>query len=458
MPLSGRHTFDNTPNTGLPFKVLTSWQPELFTSAGDLHGGGDAGYGALTKRDVATEVVMYRPYDNTLDTLIQTTGNFEVAYNSVHEWTENDELLEDEAVGLDATDAGQINKTTTPDYTDAATGDFVVSSENGDIFRTGDVVRYVNSGGTYTYALVIDIDDSGANTVLELEAFQEAGEDPVTLEGADSDAVIHKMHSLRGSDLNYDVQPRGSIARQYYTYINKIVHDSRMGARVQNEEHYLDQIADLEGKLFSEMRRSRELQSLWGRKGKITLSNGDTVYSSPGLYNQISDWNKDTADFTSNGAFDKVKFQDAIYSFIEHNFGGESGGPRTRTMFISGRFASFLSQAFIDRQRFYEVEYVAGVRAMRWEHNLGNIDFVYLPVLDYKHPIPNGSLKQSDPKAVGMLLPIQECVTRLVMNGEGPTSLVFKEKGGDEEDNMRVKTTESLKFKLRQYTACLEEI
>ena len=429
------HTIDNTPNTGLPFEVLTSYESDLFASAGSLHGGGDAGYGALAKRDVATEIVLYKPYNNTLDTLIQTTGNFEVAKSSVHEWTENDELMEDEAVGDSVADANQINGGT---YTPATTGTFIVSTANADIFRVGDVVRYVDSNGAYTYALT-SID--GNNLVASAAT-----------------AVIQRMHSLRGSDLNYDVQPRGTVATQYYTYINKIVHDARFGARVQNEEHYIDQLADLEAKLFSEMRRSRELQGLWGVKGKVTLSNGDIAYSSPGLYTQIADFNKDTASMTTSGSFDKDKFINALYDFIEHNFGGESGGPSTRTMFISGKFASYLSRAFVDRQRFYEVEYIAGVRCMRLEHNLGNIDFVFLPSLDYKHPIPNGSLKESDPKAVGMLCPVDECVTRLVMQGEGPSSEVFKESGGDEEENMRVKTTEGLKLKLKQYCAVLEEV
>lgn len=442
------HTFDNTPNTGLPFEVLTSYESDLFASAGNLHGGGDAGYGALTKRDVATEIVLYKPYNNTLDTLIQTTGNFEVARNSVHEWTENDELMEDEAVGASVADANQINGGT---YTPATTGTFIVSATNGEIFRTGDVVRYVDTNGAYTYALITAID--AGKTDLSLESL-----DGSNLVASAATAVIQRLHSLRGSDLNYDVQPRGTVASQYYTYINKIVHDARFGARVQNEEHYIDQLADLEAKLFSEMRRSRELQGLWGVKGKITLSNGDTVYSSPGLYTQIADFNKDTAEMTTTGSFDKDKFINSLYDFIEHNFGGESGGPSTRTMFISGKFASYLSRAFVDRQRFYEVEYIAGVRCMRLEHNLGNIDFIFLPSLDYKHPIPGGSLKEATPKAVGMLCPVDECVTRLVMQGEGPSSEVFKEKGGDEEENMRVKTTEGLKLKLKQYCAVLEEI
>ena len=442
------HTFDNTPNSNLPFKVLTSWDEDLFASAGSLHGGGDAGYGALQVRDVATEIVMYKPYNNALDTLIQTTGGFEVANSSVHEWTEKDELLDDEAVGVEG-EAGDINSDT---YTPALTGTFAVSDEDGNIFRKGDVVRYVDDDGGYTYALIREITVDNP-TELSLESI-----DGENLKEAGSEgAIIHRLHALRGSDLNYDVEPRGSIPTQYYTYLNKIVHDNRYGARVQNEEHYINMLDEIERQLFAEMRRSRELQSLWGVKGKITLDNGDVVYSSPGLYDQIADFNKDTADVETDSEFDKDKFTNAIYSFIEHNFGGESGGPDTRPMFISGKFASYLSRAFIDRQRFYEVEYIAGVRSMRWEHNLGNIDFIYLPVLDYKHPIPNGSLKESDPKAVGMLCPIQDSVTRLVMRGEGPTSSIFLEKGGDEEENMRVKTTEGLKFKLKQYSAVWEE-
>jgi hypothetical protein len=447
------HSFDNTPNTDLPFEVLTSYNSDIFDGSGGVHGGGDAGFGTLSKRDVSTEVVMYKPYRNALDTVIQTTGGFEVATNSVHEWTENDELLDDEAVGVDETDNGQINKDSGT-YTAAGTGDFVVTDDNAKIFRKGDVVRYVDSNGAYTYALILSIStsDGGSNTALELGTI-----DGTNLASAASDAVIHRMHSLRGSDLNYDVEPRGSIANQYYTYLNKIVHDERYGKRVQNEEHYYDLLADTEAKLFKDMRRSRELQALYGVKGKRTLSNGDIAYSSPGLYTQIADFNKDTSSMTSSGSFDKDLFTNAIYDFIAHNFGGESGGPETRTMFISGQFADYLSRAFIDRQRFYETEYIAGVRAMRFVHNLGNIDFIYLPILDYKHPIPGGSLKESSPKAVGMLCPVQECVTRLVMQGEGPSSEVFLESGGDEEENMRVKTTEGLKLKLKQYCAVLEE-
>lgn len=446
------HDFDNTPNTGTPFEVLTSYQSDIFDGQGSVHGGGDAGFGSLLRRDVATEIVMYKPYRNALDTLIQTTGGFEVATSSVHEWTENDELLEDEAVGEDETDEGQINKDGGT-YSEDTSGTFVISNDDANIFRKGDVVRYVDDNGGYTYALITDISDSeDDNTALDLGSID--GED---LPIADSDAVIHRMHSLRGSDLNYDVEARSSIPSQYFTYLNKIVFDARYGKRVQNEEHYLNLLADQEAKLFAEMRRSRELQSLYGVKGKRELSNGDIAYSSPGLYEEIAGFNKDTSSFTSDGSFDKDKFTEAIYEWIEHNFGGESGGPENRTAFISGRFASFLSRAFIDRQRFYETEYIAGVRAMRFVHNLGNIDFVYLPIFDYKHPIPSGSLKETDPKAVAMLCPVDQCVTRLVMQGEGPESQVFLEKGGDEEENMRVKTTEGLKLKLKQWTGVLEE-
>lgn len=445
------HSFDNTPNTGLPFDVLTSYNSDIFASQGNIHGGGDAGFGSLLRRDVATEIVMYKPFKRALDTVIQTTGNFEVATNSVHEWTENDELLDDEAVGVSEADNNQINGGT---YTPAETGDFNVTDDNAKIFRKGDVVRYVDDNGAYTYARIdaISTSDGGSNTALELQSL-----DGSNLVGASADAVIHRMHSLRGSDRNYDPEPRGSIPKQKYTYINKIVHDDSYGARVQNEEHYLDLLNDMERKLFAEMRRSRELQALYGVKGKNTLSNGDVVYSSPGLYDQISDFNKDTASMTTNGSFDKDKFTNALYDFFEHNFGGESGGPETRMMFISGKFASYLSRAFVDRQRFRQVEYVAGVRVMRWENNLGNIDFITLPIFDYKHPIPGGSLKESNPKAVGMLCPVDECVTRLVMQGEGPQSEIFKVDGGDEEEVMRVKTTEGLKFKLQEYCAVLEE-
>jgi len=450
MPLTGRHDIDNTPNTNLPYEVLTSFNEDIFASSGDLHGGGDAGYGSLSRRDVATEIVMYKPYRNALDTLIQTTGGFEVATNSVHEWTENDELMPDEAT-VESGDTDEFIDHT--DFSATESAKFKVTEEDADIYRKGDVIRYVADSGDYTFALITEVQEpSGGEVVFEIESFD--GE----LVQAKDETVIQRLHSLRGADLNYDVEPRGTIPKQYYTYINKIVHDARYGKRVQNEEHYMNLLQDQEDKLFNEMRRSRELQSLYGVRGKRKLSNGDWAYSSPGLYNQIADFNKDTAEMTTNDTFDKDKFTAAMYSFIEHNFGAESGGPDTRQMFVSGKFASYLSQAFVDIQRFYETEYVAGVRCMRWEHNLGNIDFIYLPILDYKHPIPDGSLKEGNGKAVGMLLPVAETVTRLVMQGEGPSSEVFKEKGGDEEENMRVKSTEGLKLKLKQYTGVMEEI
>lgn len=441
MAQTDRHSIDNTPNTGLPYEVLTSFTDGIYNGSGNLlHGGGDAGFGSLAKRDVATELVMYKPYNNALDTVIQVTGGFEVATNSVHEWTENDELLPDETTAT----ATNLNGSGT-------SGTITVASGDGVIFRKGDVIRYVPTSGGYVYALI-----TGISTDVLTVASLDGVDLPAALTATGT--LVQRMHSLRGSDLNYDVEARGTIPKQYYTYINNMAFDARYGRRVQNEEHYLNLLADEEAKLFAEMRRSRELQSLYGVKGKFTLANGDIVYSSPGLYNEISGFNKDTHDVrTGSGTLDAIKFKSAMNEFVEFNFGAESGGPDQRTMFISGKFGSYLSQAFEDKQRFYGNEFIAGVRSMRWEHNLGVIDFIYLPVLDYKHPIPGGSLKQSDPLAVGMLCPVDECVTRLVMQGEGPASEVFKEKGGDVEENMRVKSTEGLKLKLRQYCAVWEE-
>lgn len=439
MSQTDRNTINNTPNTLLPYEVLTSYETGIYNASGNLiHAGGDAGFGSLARRDVATELVMYKPFNNALDTVIQVTGGFEVAYNSVHEWTENDELLPDETTAASTTLVGSTTS-----------GNIVVATGDGVIFRKGDVVRYVTTGGAYAFALLTGI---SGNT---LTVSSITGDD---LPAPAATGIVQRMHALRGADLNYDVEPRGTVPKQYFTYINKMVFDARYGARVQNEEHYFDLIMNQEDKLFGEMRRSRELQSLYGIKGKFQLSNGDTAYSSPGLYTEIAGFNKDTHDVRdSNGNLDSTKFKAAMNDFVEFNFGGESGGPDQRTMFISGKFASYLSQAFEDKQRFYGNEFIAGVRSMRWEHNLGVIDFIHLPIFDYKHPIPGGSLKQASPLAVGMLCPVDECVTRLVMNGEGPTSEIFKEKGGDEEENMRVKSTEGLKLKLRQYCAVWEE-
>jgi len=223
-----------------------------------------------------------------------------------------------------------------------------------------------------------------------------------------------------------------------------------------NEAQYIDFLLEQEGDLFKELRRSRTLGYMYGVDSTVELDNGDLVHSSAGIWDRISNKNLHPLS-TGGGTFDPQEFKNSIYKLIEFAFGAESGGPDLRQCFVSAKFASYLSQAFEDKQQFYGNEFVAGVRSMRFEHNLGVIDFVHAPVLEYKHPLVGGSLREGAGKAVGMLLPVEQCTERLVMTNEGPSSETFRESGGDEEELMRVKTTEGLKTTLLNYAVAIEE-
>lgn len=440
----------NTPNSVLnQYDILTSYDEGL---------GQEAGYGSLKKRSVAKEVALYKPYDNTVDTFIQLFGGFDTVTNFKHEWTVKDDLLPDEAVGLTTgvPDSSEyVNNTDgASSYSPVTQARFAVSKENARIFREGDRIRYVNENGAYTYALtkgIESIDDNASYLVIQSMTGTEL---PIA---GSNDAVIHRMDALRGSDRNYEPQPRGKIPKQDYTLIRKIVHDTGYTPRSMNEDQYIDFLLEQEGDLFKELRRSRTLGYLYGVDATVELDNGDLVHSSSGLWDRLSNKNLHTLQTQGDDGFDPVAFKKSIYKLIEYAFGAESGGPDMRQCFVSAKFASYLSQAFEDKQQFYGNEFVAGVRSMRFEHNLGIIDFVHAPVFEYKHPLVGGSLREGAGKAVGMLLPIEQCTERLVMTNEGPSSETFRENGGDEEELMRVKSTEGLKTTLLQYAVAIEE-
>ncbi len=438
-----------TPNTGLPFEVMTSYNPGLFESGSTgLHGGGDVGYGALKRRNVATDIVMYKPYDNALDTIIQLAAKFVVSPKVVMEWIETDELLPDEGSGVATTNAVTVINGTS--YTPATTGTFHVSNDDGKIFRVGDRVRYVDETGEYSYAYILAI-TVAASTTLSLRSLG-AGN---LVEAGSATATIQRLHRSVGGDLDYDPQPRYALPQMYYTLLDKHRVEDSITQRAINEAgaSYFDYVSDKEDKMYGDYRRGRELAMLYGRKDKFQLANGDWVYSSPGVWDEIKGFNRHVVNDIRNA----TNFKNMLYRFTELTLGAESGGPKERTVFIDATFASLLSQAFEDKQRFYETEFIAGVRCMRWEHNLGNLDFVHLPIFDYKHPLVGSSIKESTPRAVAMMLPVAECVTRVTMNGEGPTQSQFTLRGGDETEYMRVQSTEGTALKLKQYTAVLEE-
>jgi len=439
---------NTTPNTGLPFEVMTSYNEGLFNTGAGLHGGGEVGYGALKRRNVATDIVMYKPYDNALDTIIQLAAKFVVSPKVVMEWIETDELLPDEGVGVAAGNATTVINGTS--YTPATTGAFHVSNDDGKIFRVGDRVRYVDENGEYTYAYILTI-TVGATTALTLRSLG-AGN---LVEADSATATIQRLHRSVGGDLDYDPQPRYALPQMYYTLLDKHRVEDSITQRAINEAgaSYFDYVSDKEDKMYGDYRRGRELAMLYGQKDKFQLANGDWVYSSPGVWDEIKDFNRHVVNDIRNA----TNFKNMLYRFTELTLGAESGGPKERTVFIDATFSSLLSQAFEDKQRFYETEFIAGVRCMRWEHNLGNLDFVHLPIFDYKHPLVGSSIKESTPRAVAMMLPVAECVTRVTMNGEGPTQSQFTLRGGDETEYMRVQSTEGTALKLKQYTAVLEE-
>jgi len=429
------HTITNTPNTvAQQYKVKTSFDAGLSTT-------NEFGVGSIKKRDVASNVALYKPYNNALDTLIQLTAGFREVSQTKYEWFEEDEYLPAEAVvATPITTAG------------APTADMVFSTnDDTNVFRKGDRIRYVSSGN-WVYALITGI-DVATNTV----SVKHLGAGNLPDQTASS--VVQRLDSLRGSDLNYDPEPRSALPRMYSTVVRKMVHDIGYTPRSTNIDEYIDTLAKSEMQLFNEMRRSRELGVLYGNEFKtsVTSSDGDQddLYVTQGLYDSVDAFNSHALDTTSTNNFEA--FKTSIYNFMEHNFGGESGGPSTRQMFVSGKFASILSQAFEDKQRFYGNEFVAGINTMRFENNLGIIDFIHLPIFEYQHPLVGGSLKEGAGKAVGLMIPVEECVERLVFKNEGPSSETFKLRGGDEVEYMRVKTTEGIALRLKQYCATLEE-
>jgi len=436
------HTPSNTPNTILQqYNILTSFDENLSTT-------GDYGIGSIKRRDVASNVAMYKPYNNALDTIIQLSGAFKEIQQLKYEWFEEDELLPGEATAT----AGPAGTSATDDFTIDGTN----PEKDAKIFRVYDRIRYVNDAdGNWAYAMVTAVDNA-ANTIT----VQALNSGNLAVQST-TNRLIQRMDSLRGSDMNYDPQPRSALPRMYNTHVRTITHEASYTPRFANTDNYIDLISRMETKLYGELRRSRELGHLYGASFETSIQDNtghdDKLYVTDGLYNLIDAFNPNQLDTTGTGGGDFTAFKSSLNSFIEHNFGAESGGPDIRPMFISGRFASLLSQAYEDKQRFYDNEFVAGVRCMRFEHNLGVIDFIHLPIFEYQHPIPNGSLKQSAPKAVGMMLPVDQCVERLVFKGEGPSSETFKQKGGDRVEYMRVETTEGIALKLKQYCATLEE-
>jgi hypothetical protein len=445
-------TIENTPNTGVPFETNTSFEAGLFDNVA-AHGGGSMGVGSFKVRSIDSVLAEYDPANTAVNTFIMLFGGKDTVDSVVHEWGEDDSMFDIDAIGVSVDAAADIINSAS--YTPATTGKFVVTTDNAAIFREKFKVRYVTTSG-WQYAAVASIaEPDGGNVVINLRSI-----DGENLAASAATAAIQTLEPAYGSDLNYDPQPMSNTPSMYYTYLQKMATFGKWTERSENESNAFDQALRAQRKAMKDMNDRLESHALYGTRGKYQLTNGDWVYHSPGLYDSAKSQNFHTASFVDNsGAFDASKFKDALYNYVQFNFGAESGGPMVRPSFIDGRFANYLSRAFDDKQWFEGGEFVGGVRVKRWDINDGALDFVRTPQFELRHPVPGGSLRQSGtPRAVCLTVPIAETVTRVEFVNEGLRSDSFIRNGGDEEKFYRVRYTSGLKHKLRQYSAVLEEV
>jgi hypothetical protein len=460
MSYTRNQNITNTPNTGAPFNQQTSFQSDLFDSQ-PAHGGGEMGVGSFKVRSIDDVLVEYEPANTALNTMIMLLGENETVDNVVHEWGEDDAYLPIDATGWDtpANLATVINNVAGgTSYVPAATANFQVSNADAEKFRKKFKIRYTSTGGGFTYASVTDIIDgsAGTNKYLVLTSLNGTDVLPVA-SGAEADIQI--VDVAYGSDKNYEPEPIGTNPSMVYNYAQKYVTFGSWTERSENEANTFDQAMRAQNQAFRDMNFKLEGSTLYGKRAK-RLDNGDWTYFTEGLYETTKAQNYHTAAMTdSTGRFDATKFKDSLYNFVQFNFGAESGGPAIRQAFIDGRMSNYLDRAFEDKQRFYSNEFVGGVKVSRFELSDGILDFVRLPHFELRHPIPNGSLRQSGtPRATMLMVPIRETVSRFTMNGEGLRADVYRQKGGDEELIYRVRGTMGVKHKLRQYSGILEEV
>lgn len=457
MAYTRSQTIDNNPNTGLPFDINTSYESGLFASV-SAHGGGEMGVGAFKQRSIDAALVEYEPANTAVNTFIMMFGNSETVDNVVHEWGEDDAMFDIDAVGvaLDATttinNSGGNNA-----YVPATSANFIVSADNAKIFRPKFKVRYVSVSSGWVYAAVTAIEDVNGDPTKKEIVLQSI--DGTNLPVAAPTAAIQTLEPAYGSDLNYDPQPMSNTPEMYYTFVQKLATFGKWTERSENESNMFDQALRAQNRALEDMNDRLESMALYGTRGKYQLTNGDWVYHSPGLYDSAKQNNYHTADFTTGGVFDANKFKDALYQFIQFNMGAESGGPKYRPAFIDGRMSNLLDRAFEDKQRFQGNDFAGGVKVNRFEINDGGLDFVRTPQFELRHPVPGGSLRQNGtPRAVMLVVPVAETVTRVEFQNEGLRSDVYRQKGGDEEILYRVRYSCGLKHKLRQYSAVFEEV
>lgn len=452
--------YDYTPNTDNPFEVAASYNDDLFGDTADRDvAAGEMGVGSLYLRRVASDIPVYYPYDFTFDTMAQLYGGFDTTPTPVYEWSEDDAFYEYEAQGVleDATDV--INNTTGANtYVPASSARYIIASGDKPIFKPYDTVRYETSSG-YQHALITAVGDSGGNAELTLQS-----EDGSNLPNAGADdAFIQKLGTNLPQDLDYDPQPRSSEPNMYHSYVENPRAETVLTREYRtvnsNGAFIADLVANKQDKLFRNFRRDREVRYLLGsgQKNRLELSNGDQVYFSNGVWNEVSASNKHEFSFSSG--FSASEFKDYVNKFVLYNFGGESGGPQVRDLYVDPTMADYFDRAYEDKQRFFGTEFVAGVMVRRFENSNGAMDIVNVPTWSEIHPLKRAGVRNGGTtKGIGLLLPMdEEHVVRVNQEGMGPMQEVFKKDGGDRTLYVRTESKEGLALKNREHMAAFSE-
>lgn len=453
--------YDFSPNSDHPFEVATSYND----GQKDLTAG-EAGYGSFLNRSIATDLTYYYAYKFPFDQMSQLFGGMESTDTGVWEWFEADTLYDYEAEGVneDATDV--VNNTSGNTYVPAADNvRLVIDDSDASIFSAYSEIRYETSSG-WQHAYVNNINDAaGSTTDLELESI-----DGSNLPVAASDTpIIQHIATNLPQDLDYDPQPKHSDPTGYETYVEnyrkeiKMTREERIINRVGGT--IIDLIEHYQKQLSENFRAERERKNLLGSGAQTRKKVGeDTVQFSNGIYNQVRDQNLHTSDFKTSGSFDADKFKSAIYNFMLYNYGGESGGPRVRDLYVDPTMQKYFDEAWEDSQRFaggtVNTEFVAGVTVNRVANSQGVMDIMQVPLWSELHPKVDGALRGgSDPKGVAMLLPMDaEHVVRVLQTGQGPQQDVFKLDGGDRIMYQRMESKEGLAIRNISHCGTLEEV
>lgn len=473
--------FDNNPNTvmedviqfeGDEISVLTSYDDAYYTGSGE-----GFGVGSLKPRSIAAQMALYKPYNTSFDTIVQLMAGFDVATKYVHEYTEDDELWEDEVDGHstvfdNAKVINNVGGAQNNAYVAAQSDVFyILPAEGAKVFKPGDTVRYAGDSGAYVYAVVEKIGtttelitggyaDVATTKALQLRTAEFADRVAQDLEVAAAvDTTLERMTQVRGSDLSFPVQPRGTVPKMYKTYLQTAAIDTAYTQRAARDESYIDHIARKQMKLMNELKRSRDLLYMYTKGGSFEIpadvdygTEGDQVYLADGIWDGISGHNNVQFDATS-----ATTIRASLRTLIEQNFGGENGGPEIRQVFGSAKYMSDVEFAYEDQRRYYSTEYIAGVRVMRYESALGLVDFIWNPMFEYKHPLVDGSVRSGTGKSTAIMLSVPDNLTRLEYIGEGPRMTSFMEKGGQKEEFMRLEMSAGMILNLKQYTAAHTE-